>query len=61
MRTALEIVFWVSAGLIVWTQLGYAAALAVLARVFARGSTAGAEAGMQMGGAPPPARRRSCR
>jgi cellulose synthase/poly-beta-1,6-N-acetylglucosamine synthase-like glycosyltransferase len=53
MRTALEIVFWVSAGLIVWTQLGYAAALAVLARVFARGSTAGAEAGMQMGGAAP--------
>jgi glycosyl transferase family 2 len=33
MRTALEIVFWVSAALIVWTQLGYAAALAVLARV----------------------------
>jgi glycosyltransferase involved in cell wall biosynthesis len=35
MKTALEIVFWVSAGLIVWTLLGYAAALAVLARVFA--------------------------
>jgi glycosyltransferase involved in cell wall biosynthesis len=35
MRTALEIVFWVSAGLIVWTQVGYAAALALLARVFA--------------------------
>jgi cellulose synthase/poly-beta-1,6-N-acetylglucosamine synthase-like glycosyltransferase len=30
MRTALEIVFWVSAGLIVWTQVGYAAALAAL-------------------------------
>ena len=27
MRTALEIVFWLSAGLIVWTQVGYAAAL----------------------------------
>jgi glycosyltransferase involved in cell wall biosynthesis len=33
MRTALEIVFWVSAGLIVWTQLGYAAVLAILARM----------------------------
>jgi cellulose synthase/poly-beta-1,6-N-acetylglucosamine synthase-like glycosyltransferase len=30
MRTALEIVFWLCAGLIVWTQLGYAAALAAL-------------------------------
>ncbi|HEX4188311.1 MAG TPA: glycosyltransferase [Solirubrobacteraceae bacterium] len=30
---ALEIVFWLSAGLIVWTQVGYAAALAVLDRV----------------------------
>jgi glycosyltransferase involved in cell wall biosynthesis len=29
---ALEVVFWLAAGLIVWTQLGYAAALAVLAR-----------------------------
>jgi len=35
MRTALEIVFWVSGGLIVWTQLGYAAALAMLSRVLA--------------------------
>jgi len=43
MRTALEIVFWVCAGLIVWTQLGYALALAALARVFAR--TPGREAG----------------
>jgi cellulose synthase/poly-beta-1,6-N-acetylglucosamine synthase-like glycosyltransferase len=32
MRTALEIVFWLCAGLIVWTQAGYAAALAVLDR-----------------------------
>jgi cellulose synthase/poly-beta-1,6-N-acetylglucosamine synthase-like glycosyltransferase len=30
MRTALEIVFWLCAGLIVWTQLGYAGALAAL-------------------------------
>ncbi|HTA32736.1 MAG TPA: glycosyltransferase [Solirubrobacteraceae bacterium] len=33
MRTALEIVFWVSVALVVWTQLGYAAALALAARV----------------------------
>jgi len=33
MRTALEILFWLSCGLIVWTQAGYAAALACLARV----------------------------
>jgi cellulose synthase/poly-beta-1,6-N-acetylglucosamine synthase-like glycosyltransferase len=33
---ALEIVFWVCAGLIVWTQVGYAAALAVLVRLFGR-------------------------
>ncbi|HWY19279.1 MAG TPA: glycosyltransferase [Solirubrobacteraceae bacterium] len=31
---ALEVVFWVCAALIVWTQVGYAAILAVLARVF---------------------------
>jgi glycosyltransferase involved in cell wall biosynthesis len=43
MRTALEIVFWVSAGLIVWTQLGYAAALAILARVLPGASAAGRE------------------
>jgi cellulose synthase/poly-beta-1,6-N-acetylglucosamine synthase-like glycosyltransferase len=46
MRTALEIVFWASAGLIVWTQLGYAGALAVLARLSARPS------GSATGGAP---------
>ena len=33
MKTALEICFWVCAGLIAWTQLGYALALALLARV----------------------------
>jgi cellulose synthase/poly-beta-1,6-N-acetylglucosamine synthase-like glycosyltransferase len=37
MRSALEIVFWLSAGMIVWTQVGYAATLALLARVFAPG------------------------
>jgi cellulose synthase/poly-beta-1,6-N-acetylglucosamine synthase-like glycosyltransferase len=48
MRTALEIVFWVSTALIVWTQVGYAAALAVLVRVFRRApkpGTAGAHTG----------------
>jgi cellulose synthase/poly-beta-1,6-N-acetylglucosamine synthase-like glycosyltransferase len=34
-RTALELVFWLSAGLIVWTLLGYALALALLARLLA--------------------------
>ena len=34
--TALEIVFWVCAALIVWTQVAYAATLAVLARAFGR-------------------------
>jgi cellulose synthase/poly-beta-1,6-N-acetylglucosamine synthase-like glycosyltransferase len=33
---ALEVVFWVCAALIVWTQVGYAATLAVLARTFGR-------------------------
>jgi glycosyltransferase involved in cell wall biosynthesis len=36
MRTVLEIIFWVCAALIVWTQLGYAATLAVLVRSFGR-------------------------
>jgi len=33
MRTALEVLFWLCAALIVWTQLGYALALAAVARV----------------------------
>ena len=36
MKSALEVVFWVCCAAIVWTQLGYAVALAALARVFAR-------------------------
>jgi glycosyltransferase involved in cell wall biosynthesis len=36
MSAVLEVVFWVCAALIVWTQLGYAATLAVLARAFGR-------------------------
>ncbi len=34
-RTAIEIVFWASVALIVWTQLGYALLLAALARLLA--------------------------
>jgi cellulose synthase/poly-beta-1,6-N-acetylglucosamine synthase-like glycosyltransferase len=37
LRTLLELIFWLAAALIVWTQLGYALALAVLARIFAPG------------------------
>jgi cellulose synthase/poly-beta-1,6-N-acetylglucosamine synthase-like glycosyltransferase len=44
---ALEILFWLCTGLIVWTQLGYAAALAALARL--RPSAAPSR-----GGPPPP-------
>src|ERR1019366_1014617 len=33
MRIVLEVVFWLSCGLIVWTQAGYALALVLLARV----------------------------
>jgi len=43
MRTALEVVFWVSAGLIVWTQLGYAATLAVVVRVLPTAGAGGRE------------------
>jgi cellulose synthase/poly-beta-1,6-N-acetylglucosamine synthase-like glycosyltransferase len=59
MRTALEIVFWVCVGLIVWTQLGYAAALAAIARLFARtpkpraGAPLGAGAGAAAPARPP--------
>jgi cellulose synthase/poly-beta-1,6-N-acetylglucosamine synthase-like glycosyltransferase len=46
--SALEVVFWVCAGLIVWTQLGYALALALLARLAGRPAAGPAPAG------PPP-------
>jgi hypothetical protein len=36
MTTALEVVFWSCAGMIVWTQVGYAATLAVVARLRGR-------------------------
>jgi glycosyltransferase involved in cell wall biosynthesis len=35
-KFALEIIFWLCCAAIVWTQLGYAVALAALARLFAR-------------------------
>ncbi len=53
MRTALEIVFWLSVGLIVWTQVGYATALALIARPLARARTA--KPAVAAGGALPPA------
>jgi glycosyltransferase involved in cell wall biosynthesis len=40
LRTLLEILFWCSAALIVWTQLGYALALAAAARLFAPAAAA---------------------
>ncbi len=42
MDTVLEIVFWLCVALIAWTQVGYALALAGLARVVARDGSAGA-------------------
>ena len=68
MRTALEIVFWVSVALIVWTQVGYAAALAIIARVLA--ALGAADAGASGGGplrpeplkrSPPPPNLPTCR
>jgi hypothetical protein len=47
MRVALEILFWLAAGLIVWTQLGYALALAAVDHVTTlgrRGALASSEA-----------------
>jgi glycosyltransferase involved in cell wall biosynthesis len=39
MREALEILFWLAAGSIVWTQLGYALALAMVSRVASPGGS----------------------
>jgi cellulose synthase/poly-beta-1,6-N-acetylglucosamine synthase-like glycosyltransferase len=39
MKPALEILFWLCAGLVVWTQVGYAIALAGLARVLGQPTT----------------------
>ncbi len=54
MKTALEILFWVCAGLIAWTQVGYALALAALARVLGRPVAASSRAGGPSPTAPPP-------
>jgi cellulose synthase/poly-beta-1,6-N-acetylglucosamine synthase-like glycosyltransferase len=45
MKSALEILFWLSCALILWTQLGYAFALALLARVFRDPAGAGVREG----------------
>ncbi len=45
MRSALEILLWIALALIVWTQLGYAAVLVLLARVL-RGQDAGNDAAL---------------
>jgi cellulose synthase/poly-beta-1,6-N-acetylglucosamine synthase-like glycosyltransferase len=43
MKTALEVIFWVCVGLIVWTHLGYGLALALLARMLRRRPRAAGE------------------
>jgi len=56
MTIALEIAFWLSCALIVWTQVGYAAALAVIARLFASAASLPRERAPRSpdrGGAPP--------
>ncbi len=47
MKPLLEVIFWLAVALIVWTQLGYAAALAVLVRLRRRDEVAPSD------GAPP--------
>ena len=47
MTLALEIIFWLSCALIVWTQLGYGAALALFARVLAAPEAPAPERGGQ--------------
>src|ERR1700733_14794690 len=54
--TALEIAFWLSAALIVWTQVGYALVLAAIARLFrpaAPHSAVGPLAASAVAGGPP--------
>jgi cellulose synthase/poly-beta-1,6-N-acetylglucosamine synthase-like glycosyltransferase len=53
MRTALEIVFWGCAALVVWTHLAYGAVLAVLARVLGADRSKDGERS-QAGAAPAP-------
>ncbi len=47
MQTVLEICFWLAAALIVWTQLGYALALALAARLVAEAPPPSAAEGAQ--------------
>ncbi len=44
MHTALEILFWLTAGLIAWTQVGYALTLAVVARLVGPQGSSSADA-----------------
>ena len=64
-NTILEVLFWVFATLIVWTQIGYATALAILVRLFARPPTPARTAALPpgMGARPlrPPRRCPRCR
>lgn len=47
MHTTLEILFWLTAGLILWTQVGYALALTVVARLAGpQGSSSAATASL---------------
>jgi cellulose synthase/poly-beta-1,6-N-acetylglucosamine synthase-like glycosyltransferase len=52
MILALEFVFWIACALVFWTQLGYAAALALCARVRSPGSTAPSERTQQSASLP---------
>jgi cellulose synthase/poly-beta-1,6-N-acetylglucosamine synthase-like glycosyltransferase len=52
---ALAILFWLCVALIVWTQLGYALALALIARVLRHGSGSGDDADGAGAAGPPPA------
>jgi cellulose synthase/poly-beta-1,6-N-acetylglucosamine synthase-like glycosyltransferase len=54
MRSALEIVFWVAAGLIVWTQLGYPLVLCLVVEVLGRGGRQQADGSLR-GAMPEPA------
>jgi cellulose synthase/poly-beta-1,6-N-acetylglucosamine synthase-like glycosyltransferase len=54
MRTVLEIVFWASAGSIVWTQVGYPLAIFLLARLPARAPEASSVRGARQKDPPYP-------
>ncbi|HEY8303490.1 MAG TPA: glycosyltransferase [Solirubrobacteraceae bacterium] len=54
MRTALEVVFWVSAGSIVWTQVGYPLAIFLIASLLARAPRAPSRRGARPDDRPAP-------